>query len=177
MSYTLLAFKRVLNGFEGSCALRLLDRLSASLEKAFERSKLYRVFAWLGVKLKESFIGQWFLKPEEEVDVFSTSRAMKKGVDIADAEVRKAEKAYKRSFAGGLISGLFREVQDRPVFAVSVVVVSAVAANTLLWLVLGEIDVFGLLVRLVVMVIGFLGLGGMKLLRKALRGSRILKGS
>ncbi|MCK5630254.1 MAG: hypothetical protein KAI26_06560, partial [Nanoarchaeota archaeon] len=71
---------------------RILDKASNSLAVTYKKSVLHTIYCWLIKKIQQSYIAQWFLKPEKEIDVFESSKVVNKGMDISSGMIEKGEK-------------------------------------------------------------------------------------
>lgn len=164
MSYVLNTANNISSGIskglKNSIIIIKTDKLSRFLEKAFEKSFISHLITWFFTKLRESSIGNWFLTPEEEVDVFESSKTMHYGVDVVETGVEKGRKYSSHSLGLNILMELFDYFSKYPVFVISLVVFSAAVTNTLLWLFLKEFDFFSLVIRLLVVLISALGLAG-----------------
>jgi len=137
---------------------RILDKISNIIPRIFEKSKSYAIFNWLIKKIKQSFIAEWFLKPEKEIDVFESSKVVKESIETGSSIIEKAEK-YSRSSAGwNIIENLKNEFLKRPVFVISIITLSAAATNTILWLLFNEFNLSGLISRIVIILLSLIGL-------------------
>ncbi|MGM5482288.1 MAG: hypothetical protein ACQESF_02390 [Nanobdellota archaeon] len=147
---------------EKSRILHFFDKFSGLLEKSFEKSAPLKIIDWIFLKLKESFIGKWFLRPEEEVDVFNSSKAMNYGVEIVDKALKKNKKYSRGSFIIRTAKEFISFFLEHIIFSISMIVLSAALANSILWVSFKDFELFGLIIRLIVIAISSIGIIGSK---------------
>ncbi len=137
---------------------RFLDNISSAVSAFIKKSRLSRIGFWLIKKIKQSFIAEWFLKPEKEIDVFESSKVVKESIETGSRIIEKGEK-YSRSSAGrNIIENLKDEFLKRPVFVISIITLSAAATNTILWLLFNDFNLPGLILRVFIIAAALIGL-------------------
>ncbi|MEA3515053.1 MAG: hypothetical protein U9R34_06240 [Nanoarchaeota archaeon] len=137
---------------------RILDKASNYLAVTYKKSILHTIYCWLIKKIKQSYIAQWFLKPEKEIDVFESSKVVNKGMDIGSEMIEKGEKYAQLSSLRSISDSLKDEFLAKPVFVISLIILSAAIINTALWLIFRDFTIFGILLRVIIIILAFFGL-------------------
>ena len=131
---------------------RQIDKISNNISRIFEKSRLYRIYCMFLKKIKQSFIAEWFMKPEKEIDVFESSKIVKTGIEKGSSIIEKGEKYSRSSALNNILAGIKDEFLARPVFVISMIVLSATAANTILWLLLKDFTLLGIISRILLII-------------------------
>jgi len=134
------------------------DIISDNLSIYYKQSKLQNMFSLIFLKIKQSFLWSWLIKPEEDIDAFETSKIVSKSLDIGMYTTEKLESYAKESSSKNIFTSLAVEFNMHPVYITSILVFSAAAANMILWLIFNEFSISGLLLRISIIIISFLGL-------------------
>ncbi|RMF54570.1 hypothetical protein D6745_04850 [Candidatus Woesearchaeota archaeon] len=142
------------NSFFSNFLSNALNFINNSYDNSFVRL-FFRKAAFF---IRESSVAKWLMREEEEIDVFSSSKSLEKGISVGESVFCSAESAYKESFANNLVSGVAKELASRPVFSISLILFAAVITNSVLWLFLGDFKVSGFLARLALALASFIGL-------------------
>ena len=156
--------------YKRSAIVKKIDAFFSGLERSFENCMPMKLIDWLFNAIKKSRIGKWFVKEEEEeVEIFSSSKTVNFGVETVETGIEKSQKYAKGSFGFEFLNNLYSYFFSKPVFVVSLVVFFAALTNTILWLFLREFEMFGFVIRMIILFISFLGLF-VRLDMKKLRG-------
>ena len=137
---------------------RILDKASNFLSVILRKSVLHTIYCWLIKKIQQSYIAQWFLKPEKEIEVFESSKVVNKSMDISSEMIEKGEKYTHLSNFWRISESLKDEFLTKPIFVISIITLSAAITNTILWLIFREFTIFGILSRILIIIIALLGI-------------------
>ena len=137
---------------------RILDKASNSLAVTYKKSVLHTIYCWLIKKIQQSYIAQWFLKPEKEIEIFESSKVVNKGMDISSEMIGKGEKFVQSSSFRRILDNLKDEFLAKPIFVISIIILSAAIVNTALWLLFRDFTIFGIFLRILIIIIALLGI-------------------
>lgn len=135
----------------------ILNKIINKILKIFEISKSYIIFNWFIKKIKQSLIWSWILKPEKEIDIFEKSLVVTKIVKTGSKAVEKGERYVELSFIQEIRKSLEKEINVRPIFLASLIILVATLTNTILWLILREFEISGFLIRLILIMMAIVG--------------------
>jgi len=146
-------FCGILKVFNNSIIVVNLRKLGEMLFSYYEISRFKRFLSSVVGRFHNSRIWEWF-KSEAHVDLFETSNTARGSFNLARSSLRKG----KQGFLGNLSKNMFGLLFHKPLFIVSFVVLTALIVNTVLCLLFKEISMFGVVVRLLLFLMSFLGL-------------------
>ena len=136
----------------GSSLYSAYVSLTLWLDKSFAHSIPARGISWLLQKVKASAIGRWFMRPDEELEVFSTSVAFDRSERVLSSSIDRLDKAAEASHSLSTLQGLYRKALEDPLKVLGLIGLVAVLTNTSITLSFGEAGSYGIVIRLILIV-------------------------
>jgi len=137
---------------------KFLIKLLNLVTKSYQNSYFYKIIHKLCIYINESSIWNFVIRKKGRINFIDSSIILRNSKQVFDDNMDIVELGLNPGTFNMLFKGIQRDIMKRPVFVISLVILSATSVNTLFWLVLKEFVWSGLILRMLLIICAVLGL-------------------